>query len=168
MVLIKNSTNNNGWTAHHNSVESGSYELVKFFVNSGIDIYLKTFSGDNCLHIAACNGHLNLFQTLINDHGFDKNMAINNGYTALHKSAQCGSYELVKFLVDKGTDIHQKIKAGYNCLNIAARNGHLDLCQNLIDDHDFDINVAANDGWTGLHSFTRSGSYELTNIFLAR
>ena len=54
-----------------NSVQSGSYELVKFFVEKGADIYEKTKADENCLHIAALNGHLNLCQTLIDDHGFD-------------------------------------------------------------------------------------------------
>ena len=63
---------NNGWTALHNSTQSGNYKLVKFFVKKGAVIHLENFSGHNCLHIAARNGHLNLCQTIIDDHGFDK------------------------------------------------------------------------------------------------
>ena len=84
------------------------------------DIYQKTKAGHNCLNIAACNEHLNLCQTLISDHGFDINIADNNGWAVLHNSAQSGSYELVKFFVGNGSDIHQKTKADHNCLHIAA------------------------------------------------
>ena len=164
----KNIADNDGWTALHHSAQSGSYELVTFFVEKGADIYEKTKAGENCLHIAACNGHLNLCQTLIDDHGFDKNIADNNGWTALHNSAQSGSYELVKFFVEKGADIHETTKAGENCLHIAARNGHLNLCQTLIDDHGFDKNIADNNGWTALLNSAQSGSYELVKFFVEK
>ena len=87
---------------------------------------------------------------LIADHGFDKNIADNNGWTALHNSAQNGSYELVKVFVEKGADIHEKTKAGENCLHIAARKWTFEsFCQTLIDDHSFDKNIADDIGWTG-------------------
>ena len=164
----KNIADNNGWTALHNSAQSGSYELVKFFVEKGADIYEKTKADENCLHIAARNGHLNLCQNLIDDHGFDKNIADNNGVTALLNSAQSGSYELVKFFVEKGADIHEKTKAGYNCLHIAAGNGHLNLCQTLIDDHGFDKNIAGKNGWTALLNSVQNGSYELVKFFVEK
>ena len=164
----KDIADNNGWTAFLNSVQSGSYELVKFFVEKGADIHETTKAGENCLHIAACHGHLNLCQTLIDDHGFEKNIADNNGWTALHISAQSGSYELVKFFVEKGADIHEKTKAGENCLHIAARKGHLNLCQTLIDEHGFDKNIADNIGWTALLNSVQSGSYELVKCFVEK
>ena len=111
---------------------------------------------------------MNLCQTLIDDHGFDKNIADNDGWTALHNSAESGSYELVTFFVEKGADIHEKTKAGYNCLHIAARNGHFNLCQNLIAGHGFDKNIADNDGRTALLSSAQSGSYELVKFFVEK
>ena len=66
---------------------------------------------------------MNLCQTLIDDHGFDKNITDNIGWTALLNSVQSGSYELVKFFVEKGADIYEKTKADENCLHIAARKG---------------------------------------------
>ena len=157
----KNCADKMGWIALHCSAQSGSYELVKYFVDKGADIHQKTKNGDNCLHIAARSGHMYLCQTLVDDHGFDENCAGNMGWTALLNSAPSGSYELVKYFVDKGIDIHQKTNNGENCLHIAAYNGHLNLCQTLIDDHDFDKNIVNNNGWTALHTSAQSGSYEL-------
>ena len=159
---------NNGWTALHNSAQSGSYELVKFFVEKGADVHKTTKADQNCLHIAARKGHLNLCQTLIDDHGFDKNIDDNSGWTALHNSVQSGSYELVKFFVEKGADIHEKTNAGENCLHIAARNGHLNLCKTLIADHGFDKNNADNIGRTALFNSAESGSYELVKFFIEK
>ena len=164
----KDMTDNDGWTALHHAAGSGMYDIVKFFVDKGAEIHLKNKLGQNCLHAAAFHGHLNLCKTFIDTYGFDKNIADNNGWTALHSSAQSGSYELVKFFVEKGADIHEMAKAGENCLHIAARNGHLNLCQTLIDDHGFDKNIADNNGWTALLNSVQSGSYELVKFFVEK
>ena len=154
-------TDNSGWTSLHISAQFGSYELLKFFVDKGTDIYLKTSNGLNCLHIAAHYGHLSLCETLINKHNFNFLMADNDGYTSLHRSAKNGSYELIKFFTDKGTDIHLKADNGVNCLHIAALSGHLNLCKRLINKHNFDVNLADDDGYTAVHFSANHGSYEL-------
>ena len=160
-----NAADNDGWTALHYSAYYDNYELVSLFTNEGIDIHLKTKNGENCLHLAALNGHLNLCKTLIEKHKFDVNSDSNNGWTALHYSANCGSYELVSLFAKEGIDIHMKTKNGESCLHIAALNGHLNLCKTLIKKHDFDINAADNDGWTALHYSARSGCYQLVSLF---
>ena len=130
---------------------NGSYELVKYFVDKGTDIFLKTNDGSNCLHITAQNGHLNLCKELINKDNFDIHLANNAGWTALHFSSSNGSYDLLKYFVNKGTDIFLKTNSGLNCPHIAALYGHLKLCKKLIINHNFDIHTADNSGWTALH-----------------
>ena len=155
-----------GWTALHHSARNGSYELVTYFAGVGTDINLKDKNGMNCLHIAAMYGHLNLCKKLIDKYNFDVHRADNGGWTALHHSARNGSYELVKYFVNLGTDIGCKNNLGSNCLHIAALNGHLNLCNSLIDKHNFDVNVADNDGLTALHQSAKYGSYELLTYFI--
>ena len=152
---------NKGWTALHFSAKKGSYELLTYFSDLGIDIDLKTNLGRNCLHIAAINGHLNLCKTLIDKHNFDIHMADNEGFTALHYSARNGSYELVTYFVDMGTDIGLKNSLGQSCLHIAARNGHVNLCKTLIEKHNFDVHMTDNQGWSALHYSAENGSCEL-------
>ena len=131
----------------------------------GADIYLKTKYGNNCLHIAAFSGYLNLCKTLIDNDKFDVLIADNEGYAALHHSVRTGSYELMKYFVDMDTDIYLKTKTGLNCLHIATLSGHLSLCEALIEIHRFDVSFADNDGCTALHHSVRSGSYELVTYF---
>ena len=154
-------TDNKGWTALHHSVISGSYKLVKYFADMGVDIECKNALGWNCLHIAAQNGHLKLCQILIGRHNLYIHTADKDGWRAIHHSARNGSYELVKYFTDMGTYIKSKVHSGLNCLHIAAQNGHLKLCKKLIDKHDFDVSVPDYDGWTALHHSARSGSYDL-------
>ena len=154
-------TDNDGWTALHESGGKGNNKLFKFLTKKGTDIQLKTKDGKNCLHIAAENGHLNLCKTLVEEHNFDVQLADSYGWTALHRSAKKGRYELLQFLTDKGTDIQLKTKNEENCLHIAAENGHLNLCKARIEEYHFDVQETDNDGWTALHKSAGKGSYEL-------
>ena len=152
---------NDGWTALHKSAEKGNYELFQFLTDKGTDIQLKTKDGQNCLHIATANGHLNLCKTLIEEHNFDVQETDNDGWTALHESGGKGNNKLFKFLTKKGTDIQLKTKDGKNCLHIAAENGHLNLCKTLVEEHNFDVQLADSYGWTALHRSAKKGRYEL-------
>ena len=115
----------------------------------------------NCLHIASCNGHLNLCKILIDKHKFDLHMTDNDEWNPLHFSAKSGSYDLFKFFADKGTDMYLKTIAGFSCLHLAAVYGHSKLCRKLINKHDFDIHLTDNIGFTALHCSAEYGSYEL-------
>ena len=157
---------NYGWTALHRSALNGSYDLVKLFAENGTDIYLKTREGMNCLHFAASRAHLNLCKALMKKHNFKGDTADNYGWTALHRSAQNGNYDVVKFFADNGTDIFLKMEEGNDCLHIAALNGHLKLCEKLVAEHKFDMNMVDNLGWTALHHSARNGSYELIEFFI--
>ena len=158
-------TDNEGCTAVHCSAQSGNYELVAYFVEMGADIHLKTDDGRNCLHIAALEGHLNLCKMLIDKHKVDLDMTINQGWTAVHCSAQSGNYELVAYFAGMGADILLKLNDGRNCLHIAALNGDLNLCKMLINKHKVDLDMTTNQGWTVVHCSAQSGNYELVGYF---
>ena len=153
------------WAGLRFSAEIGCHEVVAYFADKGINIHLKRNDGNNCLHIGACNGHFNFCKMLIDNHKFDLNMANNLGWTALHFSAQSGSYQLVTYFTEMGTDIHLKTNDGKNCLHIAAMQGHLNLCKMRIDKHKFDLDITDEDGWTALHFSAQIGNYELVTYF---
>ena len=152
-----------GWTAFHYFAKIGSYELVQAVADMEIDINLKTNDGKNCLHIAADNGHINLWRMLISKHNADVQLPDNNGWTALHYFAKNGSYELAKVVADMGTDIKLQTNEGKDCLHIAADNRHFNLCMTLINKHNFDAQLPDLAGWTALPYFAESWSYELVN-----
>ena len=88
-------TDDEGCTALHNSVLSGSYKLFLYFIDMETDINLKIKDGKNCLHLAALSGNLKLCKLLVEKYEFDVNMADYHGWTALHCSVHNGSYKLV-------------------------------------------------------------------------
>ena len=80
-----------GWMQFHHHAKNGNHQEIKFLADMGINIHLTTIDGENCLHIAALYGHLNLCKTLISDHNFNVHITDNEGFTALHQSACNGS-----------------------------------------------------------------------------
>ena len=105
---------NKGFTGLHFSAKNGNYELVKFFVDKGTDILLKTKNGTKCLHLAAKNGYLNLCRTLVNIHVFDVQIPDNKGFIVFQHPTQNKAYELVTFFVDQTIDSLLKTKPGKN------------------------------------------------------
>ena len=154
-----------GWTAVHFSAQSGNCQLVAYFAEMGTDIHLKANDGNNCLNIAAFQGHLSLCKMLMDKHKIDLHMSNNDGWTALHYSAQRGNSEVVAYFAEMGTDICLKTNDGTNCLQIAALQGHFNLCKMLIDKHLVDLHMTDNYGWTELHCSAQSGNCELVAYF---
>ena len=128
---------------------------------------MTDYEGMNCLHVAALNGHLNLCKLLINEHKFDAHVTDSREWTALHCSVQNGNIDLVNLfaIANMTTDIHLKTNDGVNCLHIAANCGHLNLCKALINNHNFNVDITANNGWSSLHLSGKNGSYELVKFF---
>ena len=184
---------NEGRSSLHFSAQSGNYELVKFFIEKGANIYLKAENGMNCLHFAALSGNLNLCKMLVNKHNFDVHITADNGRSPLHFCAQSGSYELLMYFAIKRTNfsnikdtelvscdedlsfrqafidelysVHMTDHEGSNCLHIAALYGHLNLCRLLINKHKLDVHVANSKGWAALHCSVQDGSIDLFNLF---
>ena len=154
-----------GWTAVHFSAQSGNCQLVAYFAEMGTDIHLKANDGNNCHNIAAFQGHLSLCKMLMDKHKIDLHMSNNDGWTALHYSAQRGNSEVVAYFAEMGTDICLKTNDGTNCLQIAALQGHFNLCKMLIDKHLVDLHMTDNYRWTELHCSAQSGNCELVAYF---
>ena len=153
-----------GWTALHYFAKKDSYELVKAVADAGIDINLETNNGEGCLHIAGDYGHSNLCRMLLSKHNVDFQLPDHDGGTALHYFAKTDRFELVKAVANMGININDKINHGKNCLHIAAGYGHFNLCRALISKHNVDVQLPDHDGWTALHYFAKSGSYELVKF----
>ena len=160
-------TDDYGYTALHNSAESGCYKLFQFFEDEGSDIYRKTKSGESCLHIAAKKGHVYLCKKLLQNYKFNANIMDDYGYTPLHYCSENGSSKLLQFLMEMGSDVCLKTNDGSNYLHIAAENDHLNLCETIIDNYNIDVTMTDENRWTPLHRLLISGQNELHEFFLS-
>ena len=149
-----NITDNSGKSALHYCARNGSCQFFEYFLNLGSDINQRTTSGQNCLHLAAEGGYMDLCKKLTDKYKFDINITDNSGKSALHYCIGKENYQLFDYLVEMGSDINLRTKDGRNCLHLAAEKGHLDLCKKLADKYNIDINITDNSGKTALHYCT--------------
>ena len=171
-MLLKNPSfdvhmiDDQGGSPLHFCAVSGNNELFKFLVEMGGDIYLKTKSGKNCLHIAAEKGQLNLCQWLLQNYKYDVNITDNDGWTPLHSCLESGNNDLFQFFINIGSKIYLNTNTGQNCLHIAAASGNLILCKTLLENYVFDIHATDIYGYTALHWCAKGGNYELFHFFM--
>ena len=161
-------TDNGGWTALHFSAANGSYDLLTYFVSIGTNIHLKTNDDLNCLHIAAFYGHLNLCKTLVDNHSFDVQLADKHEKTALHFSAESGSFDLFLYIFKKGGDIYRKTASMENVLHLSARNGNFDICKFVLEHFtkDFNVNNNKNQYVLSRKFYKSQVFYKYSTIFL--
>ena len=161
-------TDEKGWTALHFSSQYGSINLIRFFISMGTNIYLKTGEGDNCLHIAASEGHLHLCKTFLDNYNFDVHHVNVKEWTPLHCSAKSGNVLLFKYILEKGSEIYCKTKDMENVLHLSARNGHLDICKFVLEYffNDYEDNTTKNQHVLNGKSYTSQVFYKYNTIFL--
>ena len=118
--------------------------------------------------IAAQNGHIDVFNALL-----EKNDNINlaretDGSTPLCLAAEYGHVDIVNLLLEKGTNVNcQRTSDGSTPLFRAAFNGSLPLVQALLN-AGADVNLAANDGRTPLLTAVLCSDFEVIKTLYAR
>ena len=78
--------------------------------------------GESVLHLAACQGRVDIIERLIDD-GVDINKKGEHGYTPLHEAIEQGNYLAALYLIKRGADLMVKNDFGMSPLDI------LDLSQ---------------------------------------
>ena len=160
------------------SAATGCCDIVDSLIEDGIDIHQNH---NLALNLAACNGHLNVVQRIVdkcmNDHIHDDNKEIF--ITTLSFAAQNGRLDIVKFLVSKGVNADKALscasdmdnvdivefllKEGYvdpnaingEALKRASYAGNLDIVKILIE-YGADLNAYGEDA---LKKAASSGEY---------
>ena len=113
-------TDYSGKSSLHYCAENGSHELFHYLIKKEININQRTKNGQNCLHIAASRGYMDLCKTLVEKYNFAIHKTDYLGKSSLHYCAEDGSHQLFNYFIKKGIDINQRTKNGQNSLHIAA------------------------------------------------
>nr|CAH7726410.1 unnamed protein product [Callosobruchus chinensis] len=144
----------------HFVAENGNLELAKYLIGNGADFYLrdkfgftpleraidrgqddivkyltevKDRFGFTYLHKAAWDGNLDLFKLLIN-HNADLYRVDNDSSSPLHRAAENGKLEIVRYIIDKKLyNIDTVNNDKRTPLLLAAQNGHLEIVKFLVD-----------------------------------
>jgi beta-lactamase regulating signal transducer with metallopeptidase domain len=124
--------------------EAGRMDIIKQFLDAGIDVNTVA-EGDGTALIGACKGgHADLVRYLI-DRGADVNLASDGDGNPLINAAREGHLEIVQILLDAGADINTVVPGDENPIINAARYGH-EYVVNLLITRGADVNVRAYEG----------------------
>lgn len=166
--LISFHSINSSTTPLHNAVQSGDINKVKQLIADGYSVNEKDKDGRTPRNIAVENGHMNIFELLVNNGG-DANITDNVhntlGRTRLHNAAEYGDIDKVKELITNGVNIDIEDDVLTTPLHLAARNGHSQMATLLIRNK-ADINAQNLLGVTPLHLAAGNGHVNVVNILI--
>ena len=140
-------------TALFEAVASADFEKSKLLIDKGIDVSVKSVSGELPIHIAPyisnnnpgtaeIDAHKKMIELLINA-GMDINAADNRGTTPIFAA---GSFDMIKFMVEKGAKLNVKGGDGYTLLHGA----HTAEIASYFLKHGADVNARGQQDWTPL------------------
>lgn len=109
------------------------------------------------LHHAIQGGDLEIIRYLIEEKGADivPTMDTDEGLDALNLSIMDGHLNVIKYISDHYVDARLLLNArNDSCLTsllVTALEGHVEIMRYLVEEHDADITIADDDGWSALH-----------------
>ncbi|XP_074619564.1 uncharacterized protein LOC141878494 [Acropora palmata] len=157
-VKILSSYDTHGHTPLHWAALGGYSEMIKFFINCGVDVNRQSRSeyGPFPIHWACVNGHILCVDLLIQN-GASIDCTDNKGCSPLIISSQYGKAMLAGYLVGKGAKTFLTDHEGDNALHWACFKGHSELVQLLLY-CGFDPKQKDRFGQTPLHLACLSGN----------
>ncbi len=106
----------------HRAIRSGNLEIVRQFLDAGMDVDAADSSGNTALLLAAENGHGHLVHELL-DRKANPNHARTNGDTPLMVAARSGDTQTISLLLDAQADASAKNQRNLTALAEAALAG---------------------------------------------
>jgi len=151
--MQRNEKDGNGNTSLHLAIINNDIEAVKSnFSQGGVNQTIKNNNGENCLHLAARMGHVDIMSVIL-DYWFDLEVKDNKGNTCLHIAVKENKVEIVKLLLIHWVDLDIKNKDGKTSSDLfdfnredAASKEILFLLMKAKVDNNLPIHEAANKG----------------------
>ena len=131
-------------------------DIVKYLVSLGVNLNKKAIASDPILYPVMTNDNVELIDFLCRQK-ININDENEEGYTALHKAAKKGYFEIVKCLLKYGADINHRayIDNDKTPLDCSIQKGNIQIVKYLIE-HGAKYNKKDPNG-TLLHSACRCG-----------
>ena len=158
-------TQGNNESAFHYVALSGNCELLQEMINHSnpgivqLAVNKQNGMGWAPLLAASSKGHQDVVELLLKCNArvdvFD-----NDGRSALHLAAECGSMAVCQSLLDKNAFVNSKTKLGLTSLHFAAKQGFTDLVDYLVNKHGATIESLTIKKQTPMHLAASSGMSE--------
>ena len=104
----------------------GHVEVVREFLDAGIDVNAKNKYGQTLLHVASAEGQTEVVQELV-DRGALIDARDSGGSTAVFHASGFGSPKVVKMLMAAGADVTIPDKYGYCAMDFALGAKNMDV-----------------------------------------
>lgn len=123
----------------HVAIRNNGEEIVKVFLNLGVDPNLKDHKGSASLCEAVRMKNISIVKLLL-DKGANINLNSSpSSTTAIIEAAQTGQIEMINLLLDSGADAYTEPIQGQNALSYAVNNNHFKALE-LFLNRGIDIN----------------------------
>ncbi len=155
-----------GYSPLHSAARMGLIEIVKFFIEKGIDINTANLWGTTPLHYACEWGRAEIIEVLIQS-GADIDVKDKKGWTPLRRAVYRGNKEMTELLLDRGAELNFEESEYNSILHEAADSGYEKLVSMILDKN-ADIYSLNKRGGTLLHSAVYGGLKNLTELLLKR
>ena len=146
-----------GYTVFHLAAITGCFETCELIIKSLHKTEKRNppnETGFTPLHGAAINGHLDVFQLIIQNVN-EKNPPDGEGNTPLHRAAEYGHLNICQMIIQTVCLKNPPNNLGFTPLHFAARNGNASICE-LIMKNVGNKNPKASNGSTPLHEAAKS------------
>lgn len=130
------------------AAENKQTALLKFTLQSGVDVDIQDDNMETALMLAAMQNDIESIQILIT-HGAQLEKKNKDFDTALILSAGSGSLDAVKILVEKGANVNAIGQEGRTALIAAVHRNNLEISRFLLE-HGADVRVKNYDNYTAL------------------
>ncbi|CAF2535841.1 unnamed protein product [Rotaria sp. Silwood2] len=97
-----NHTTKTNSTPLRSACYNGNIDMARYLIEHGANINIAKENNDTNLAVSVYRKHLNMASYLVDELGCDVNMCDNDGRPPLYDAVNCGSLELVQFLLDHG------------------------------------------------------------------
>lgn len=149
---------NDGWTAALHAAKNGNTDVLKFLVEQGMRLNLKSETDRNALHIACDHGHFKVSKFLIDTSPFLLSACDEKGRYPVHFAARSGNMKLLKYLDEFKTEMTKETNTGMNILHMACLHDHIEMCTYLLKRYP-DLNEkCSKNGWTTAHYVAGRGN----------
>jgi Fem-1 family protein b len=106
---------------------NGNVIMARYLIENGADIHIAKENNDTNLAVSVYRKHLKMAVYLVNELGCDVNLCDNDGRSPLYDAVNCGSLEMVQFLLNQGARNFRAVHDQMSPLMWAAEKKRTDL-----------------------------------------
>jgi ankyrin repeat protein len=148
------------------AIKSGNIEKIRVFLDGGININTRGFSGETYFYYAVYTDNADVVNLFL-ERGADINVVDDDGNTPLHKAVLHSKLNSLRALLERGADINTENASKNTPLISAIIDNNRAIIELLLNNSRLDINHQNVDGSTALHAALDLGNNDIALLLIA-